>query len=78
MAERGVQERLSDNIRGIAVHIVTCITALAEAGQVLVSGTTYGLLAETSLRFVDRGVHDLKGIPRPVELWQLAAEPRQG
>jgi len=74
----GEVERLSDNIRGIAVHTVTRITALAEAGQVLVSGTTYGLLAETNLRFVDRGVHDLKGIPRPVELWQLASEPRQG
>ncbi|TMB84693.1 MAG: adenylate/guanylate cyclase domain-containing protein [Chloroflexi bacterium] len=74
----GEVERMTDNIRGIAVHTVTRITALAEGGQVLVSGTTYGLLAETSLSFVSRGVHDLKGITRPVELWQLAPEPMQG
>jgi class 3 adenylate cyclase len=70
----GEVERMTDNIRGIAVHAVARITALAEAGQVLVSETTYGLLSETRLRFVNRGAHDLKGMPRPVELWQLASE----
>ena len=73
----GEIERLSDNVRGVAVHAVTRITALAEAGQVLVSETTYGLLSETNLRFVSRGVHDLKGIPRPVELWELAQDPNR-
>jgi len=58
----------------VAVHAVTRITAIAERGEVLVSGTTYALVAETSLRFVSRGAHDLKGIPRPVEVWQLASE----
>jgi class 3 adenylate cyclase len=70
----GEVERMSDNIRGIAVHAVTRITALADAGQVLVSGTTYGLVAETSLRFTSRGAHELKGIAKPVELWQLTSD----
>jgi class 3 adenylate cyclase len=70
----GEVERLTDNIRGVAVHVVTRITALADAGEVLVSAVTYQLVAETSLRFTSRGSHDLKGMPRPVELWQLTAE----
>ena len=65
---------MTDNIRGIAVHTVTRITAAAEKGQVLVSGTTYELLGETALKFQSRGIHDLKGIPRPVELWQLTSD----
>jgi len=70
----GEVERMTDNIRGIAVHTVTRITAAAEMGQVLVSGTTYELLGETALKFQSRGIHDLKGIPRPVELWQLTPD----
>jgi class 3 adenylate cyclase len=69
----GEVERLTDNIRGVAVHAVTRITAIAEGGQVLVSGTTHDLVADTTLRFTDRGEHDLKGIPGPVELWELAS-----
>src|SRR5437016_5381423 len=70
----GEVERMTDNIRGIAVHTVTRVTAAAEKGQVLVSGTTYELLGETPLKFQSRGIHDLKGIPRPVELWQLTSD----
>jgi len=69
----GEVERLTDNIRGVAVHAVTRITAIAQGGQVLVSGTTHALVADTSLRFTDRGEHNLKGIPGPVELWELAS-----
>jgi class 3 adenylate cyclase len=70
----GEIERLTDNVRGVAVHLVTRVTALAEPGEVLISGVTHDLVAETSLRFASRGEHELKGIPRPVEVWQLLAE----
>ena len=70
----GEVERLSDNVRGVAVHVVTRITALAGPGQVMISGVTRDLLAETSLAFASRGEHELKGVPRPVELWQLESE----
>jgi class 3 adenylate cyclase len=70
----GEVERLSDNVRGVAVHVVTRVTALAGPGETLVSGVTHDLVAETSLRFASRGEHELKGIPRPVEVWQLLAE----
>jgi len=70
----GEVERLTDNIRGVAVHVVTRITALARPGEVLISGVTRDLLAETSLSFSSRGAHELKGVPRPVDVWQLDSE----
>jgi class 3 adenylate cyclase len=70
----GEVERLTDNIRGVAVHVVTRITALAQPGEVLISGVTRDLLAETSLAFSSRGAHELKGVPRPVDVWQLDSE----
>ncbi|MEP6468663.1 MAG: adenylate/guanylate cyclase domain-containing protein [Chloroflexota bacterium] len=70
----GEVERLTDNVRGVAVHLVTRVTALAEPGEVLVSGVTHDLVAETGLRFTSRGEHELKGIPRPVEVWQLNSD----
>jgi class 3 adenylate cyclase len=70
----GEVERLTDNIRGVAVHVVTRITALARPGEVLISGVTRDLLAETSLTFSSRGAHELKGVPRPVDVWQLDSE----
>ena len=70
----GEVERLSDNVRGVAVHVVTRITSLAGPGAVMVSGVTRDLLAETSLAFSSLGEHELKGVPRPVEVWQLDSE----
>jgi class 3 adenylate cyclase len=70
----GEVERLTDNVRGVAVHVVTRITALAGPGEVWISGVTRDLVAETHLRFASRGEQELKGIPRPVEVWQLLAE----
>ena len=70
----GEVERLSDNVRGVAVHVVTRITALAGPGDVVISGVTRDLVAETSLAFTSRGEHKLKGVPRPVAVWQLDSE----
>src|ERR1700674_4258180 len=46
----GEVELTPDNIRGVAVHIVSRVTALATAGEVLVSGTTHELVAHSDLR----------------------------
>jgi class 3 adenylate cyclase len=70
----GEVERLTDNVRGVAVHVVTRITALAGPGEVMISGVTRDLLAESSLTFSSRGEHELKGVPRPVEVWGLESE----
>jgi class 3 adenylate cyclase len=67
----GEVELLQDNIRGLAVHIVTRVTALAGAGEVLVSGTTHELVADSSLQFEDRGSHELKGVTGARQVWAL-------
>ena len=58
----GEIEIVPGNVRGVAVHITARILALAEAGEVLVSGTTRDLLGDQELAFADRGEHELKGV----------------
>jgi class 3 adenylate cyclase len=50
-------------VRGIAVHIGARISGLAEAGEVLVSGTVKDLVVGSGFEFEDRGMHVLKGVP---------------
>lgn len=46
------------------------VQATADSGQILVSNTVKDLVVGSGLRFVDRGEHDLKGVPGP---WRLHA-----
>lgn len=69
----GEVELIPDNIRGVAVHIVSRVTALAAADEVLVSGTTYELVADSGLRFEDRGSHELKGVTGTRQVWALVS-----
>jgi len=66
----GEVELLGDDIAGIAVHIAARVMSHAAPGEVLVSRTITDLVAGSGLRFEDRGVQTLKGIP---EQWQLFA-----
>jgi class 3 adenylate cyclase len=70
----GEVEVIPDNIRGVAVHLLTRVMALAEPGEVLVSGTTHELVADSGLRFEDRGMHELKGITGVRQIWALVRE----
>ena len=67
----GEVEIIPDNVRGVTVHIVSRVTALAGAGEVLVSGTTHELVADSALRFEDRGSHELKGVTGARQIWAL-------
>ena len=67
----GEVELLPDNVRGVAVHIVSRVTAVGGPGEVLVSGTTYELVADSDLRFEDRGMHELKGVTGARQIWAL-------
>jgi class 3 adenylate cyclase len=69
----GEVELIPDNIRGVAVHIVSRIAGLASAGEVLVSGTTHELVADSDLRFEDRGTHELKGVTGARQVWALTS-----
>ena len=66
----GEIEVLPDDIAGIAVHLGARVSALAGAGEVLVSSTVKDLVVGSGLEFEDRGTHELKGIPGE---WRLFA-----
>jgi class 3 adenylate cyclase/quercetin dioxygenase-like cupin family protein len=58
----GEIELQGDDVRGIAVHAAARILAIAEPGEVLVSGTVRDLLAGSGLELLDRGEFELRGI----------------
>ena len=59
----GEIELTGTGIEGIAVHLGARISALAHAGEVLVSNTVKDLVAGSGIEFADRGTHVLKGVP---------------
>lgn len=67
----GEVEVVPGGIRGLAVHETARIMALGKAGEILVSGTTRELSAGSGFTFVDHGVHHLKGIPAPRQIFLL-------
>jgi class 3 adenylate cyclase len=69
-AHTGECEVHADDVGGLAVHIAARIGALARPGEVLVSSTVRDLVAGSGLGFVDRGVHELRGVP---DTWRLFA-----
>jgi class 3 adenylate cyclase len=55
---------------GIAVTTGARISAAAGPGQVLISQTVKDLVAGSGLSFRSEGVHDLKGVPDRIELYE--------
>jgi class 3 adenylate cyclase len=69
----GECELAGDDVRGMAVNIGARIGGLAGPSEVLVSSTVKDLVVGADLEFVDRGEHELKGVPG---MWRLfAASP---
>ena len=66
----GECERRGSDLAGLAVHIAARVAALAASGEVLVSRTVRDLVGGSGLQFLDRGDHELKGVP---ETWRLFA-----
>jgi class 3 adenylate cyclase len=50
------------DIGGLAVHIGARLRALAEADEILVSGTVRDIVAGSGIQLSDRGVHLLRGV----------------
>ncbi|HXS45300.1 MAG TPA: alpha/beta fold hydrolase [Solirubrobacteraceae bacterium] len=67
----GECEVMGDDIGGMAVHIAARVAALARPGQAIASGTVYGTVVGSGLRFADLGVHELKGVPGHWPLFAL-------
>jgi class 3 adenylate cyclase len=60
----------NDDVGGLAVHIGARISRLAGPGELLVSSTVRDLIVGSEQILVDRGEHQLKGIPGA---WRLFA-----
>jgi pimeloyl-ACP methyl ester carboxylesterase/class 3 adenylate cyclase len=65
----GEIEITCNDVQGIAVHIASRVSALAGAGEILVSRTVKDLVAGSGLHFEERGRHSLKGLLEPMELY---------
>jgi class 3 adenylate cyclase len=59
------------DVAGIAVVIAQRISALARAGQVLVSSTVKDLVFGSELSFAEDGEHPLKGVPGTWRLFSV-------
>jgi class 3 adenylate cyclase len=59
----GEVEVRGDDIAGLAVTIAKRVCDLAGPGEVLVSHAVTGVAAGSNIEFVDRGEHQLKGVP---------------
>ena len=68
----GECEIVGDDVAGMAVNIGARVSALAGAGEVLVSGTVKDLVVGSGLEFADRGEHELKGVPGAWRLYEAA------
>jgi class 3 adenylate cyclase/streptogramin lyase len=70
----GEVELIGRKVAGVAVHIGSRIMSSAAPGEVLVSSTVRDLMSGSEVKFEDRGVHELKGVPAP---WRLYAVERE-
>jgi class 3 adenylate cyclase len=59
------------DVIGLAFHIGARVAAKARAGEVLVSSSVKDLMAQSDFLFKDRGVHQLKGVPRRWRLYRV-------
>jgi class 3 adenylate cyclase len=56
------------DVVGLAFHVGARVAAKARAGEVLVSSAVKDLMSQSGIRFKDRGIHRLRGVP---ERWRL-------
>jgi pimeloyl-ACP methyl ester carboxylesterase len=66
----GECEIIGEDVGGIAVHIAARVSAMAGAGEILVSRTVRDLVVGSGIAFEERGIHSLKGVPGE---WSLLA-----
>jgi class 3 adenylate cyclase len=67
----GECELVGRDVAGIAVHIGARVMANAGPGEVLASSTVKDLVVGSGLRFDDRGLHTLRGVPDEWHLYAL-------
>jgi len=68
----GEVEIIGPKVSGIAVHIGSRVMSKAGPGEVLVSGTVRDLMSGSDIKFDDRGLQELKGVPAQWHLFAVA------
>lgn len=66
----GEVEVMGGKVGGIAVHAASRVLSMAGPGQIYVTGIVHDVVAGSDIRFADRGVHELRGVPGD---WRLFA-----
>ena len=61
------------DIGGIAVHAAARVMSQSQSNEVLVSRVVTDLVAGAGLKFIDRGSHELKGLPGQWDLFAASA-----
>ena len=74
----GEIEILDDDVGGLGVNIAARVSALADAGEVLVSRTVRDLVAGSGIVFESRGAHVLKGVPDEWEILTVVGAALDG
>ena len=59
------------DVVGLAFHVGARVAAKARPGEVLVSRAVKDLVTQSTIRFKDRGVHRLKGVPERFRLYRV-------
>jgi class 3 adenylate cyclase len=59
------------DVFGLALHIGARVAAKARAGEILVSSAVKDLMSPSEIRFKDRGIHQLKGVPKRWRLYRV-------
>jgi non-specific serine/threonine protein kinase len=72
----GEVAEVGDELFGMALHQVARMLAVTHGGQIVVSDTAVGLIAQAApdISLLDLGMHRLRDIVRPVRLHQAVAE----
>ncbi len=70
----GECEVIGEDLAGLAVHLGARVSALAAANEILVSSTVKELVVGSEMRFVDRGEHELRGVPGSWRVFALERE----
>jgi len=63
-----------DDILGLAVHIASRICGKADAGEIVISETTYQAAGDVALDCENLGQQKLKGIPEPITLYRKSLQ----
>ena len=69
----GECELRGETLEGLAIHFAARLSAIADAGEIIVSRTVKDLVAGSGLGFEDFGNYSLKGIPDEHQVFRVAA-----